>query len=66
MNNEQSFEQKQTELEEIVAKLEAGNAPLSEMMELYERGAALYRECAELLDRYEKRLSELSGEKNDA
>jgi exonuclease VII small subunit len=32
------------------------------MVALYEKGAALYRECVETLDRYEKRLEEAAGE----
>ena len=56
MNGEKTYEQKQEELEAIVAKLESGNVPLDEMIRLYEQGEALYRACAEALDAYEKRL----------
>ena len=62
MENDNTFEKKQQELEEIVQKLETGNVPLEEMVSLYEKGAALYRECVETLDRYEKRLEEAAGE----
>ena len=62
MDNENTFEKKQLELEAIVQKLETGNVPLEEMVSLYEKGAALYRECVETLDQYEKRLEEASGE----
>lgn len=62
MDNENTFEKKQQELEAIVQKLESGNVPLEEMVSLYEKGAALYRECVETLDRYEKRLEEAAGE----
>jgi exodeoxyribonuclease VII small subunit len=55
--NEQTFEQKQEQLEAIVARLESGNVPLDEMIRLYEQGEALYRDCAETLDAYEKRLN---------
>lgn len=57
--SEPTFEQKQEQLEAIVARLESGNVPLEEMIRLYEQGEVLYRECAETLDAYEKRLSEL-------
>ena len=60
--NEQTFEQKQEQLEAIVAQLESGNAPLDEMIRLYEQGEALYRDCAQTLDAYEKRLSEAGKE----
>ena len=60
--NEQTFEQKQQQLEEIVGRLESGNVPLEEMIRLYERGEALYRDCADTLDAYEKKLNDLKKE----
>ena len=59
---ELSFEEKQEKLEEIVARLENGNVPLEEMISLYEQGEALYRDCAQTLDAYEKRLVDLEKE----
>ena len=56
MSKNKTYEQKQEELEAIVAKLESGNVPLDEMIALYEQGEALYRDCQEALDAYEKRL----------
>ena len=56
---EPSFEEKQAELEMIVARLETGNTPLEEMISLYEQGEALYRECVQTLDAYEKRMQDL-------
>jgi exodeoxyribonuclease VII small subunit len=40
-----SFEQALAELEQIVAKLESGQAPLEDSIRLYERGAALKAHC---------------------
>ena len=60
--SELTFEQKQDQLEAIVARLESGNVPLEEMIRLYEQGEALYRDCAETLDAYEKRLKDLERE----
>ena len=60
--SEQTFEQKQHQLEAIVAQLESGNVPLEEMIRLYEQGEALYRDCAETLDAYEKKLKEFEKE----
>ena len=40
-----SFEEAMRELEEIVSKIESGNAPLEEAITLYERGAALKAHC---------------------
>lgn len=65
MSKTKTYEQKQDELEAIVAKLESGNVPLDEMIALYEQGEALYRECAETLDAYEKRLESFTKKEND-
>jgi exodeoxyribonuclease VII small subunit len=40
-----SFEQALAELEQIVGKLESGQAPLDDSIRLYERGAALKAHC---------------------
>ena len=64
MSTETTYEQKQQELEAIVAKLESGNVPLDEMIALYEQGEALYRACAAALDAYEKRLKPDQAEEN--
>jgi exodeoxyribonuclease VII small subunit len=40
-----SFEQALAELEQIVARLESGQAPLEDSIRLYERGAALKAHC---------------------
>ena len=60
---ELTFEEKQAKLESIVSQLEMGNVPLEEMISLYEQGEALYRDCTQTLDAYEKRLNELEKEK---
>jgi len=48
-----SFETALAELEQIVARLESGQAPLEDSIKLYERGAALKSHC-------EKKLKEAS------
>ena len=40
-----SFEQALAELEQIVARLESGQAPLEDSIGMYERGAALKSHC---------------------
>ncbi len=57
--SEQSLEELQRELDELVARLERGDVPLDEALALWERGEALYRACAERLDRAELRIEEL-------
>ena len=49
----------QRELDELVSRLERGDVPLDEALALWERGEALYRACAEQLDRAELRIEEL-------
>ena len=41
----QSFEDALSELEAIVARLERGDAPLEESIDVYERGAKLKKHC---------------------
>lgn len=45
-----SFEQALAELEAIVQKLESGQAPLEESIEMYERGARLKAHCESRLE----------------
>lgn len=40
-----TFETALSELEQIVAKLESGQAPLEDSIRMYERGAALKAHC---------------------
>jgi exodeoxyribonuclease VII small subunit len=57
-----SYEEAYAELELIVAALESGDRPLEESMSLFERGQALTKRCAELLDKAELKVKELAGE----
>lgn len=60
------FEKSIKELEEIVAKLEKGDAGLDESIELFEKGIKLSKECNDMLDNAEKKVSVLiGGEKRD-
>ena len=53
---EQSFEKSLTELEQIVVKLEDGDLPLEESLELFEKGIKLSRDCRERLSKAERRI----------
>lgn len=55
----QSFEDSLAELEKIVNKLEGGELPLEESLELFEKGVGLSRECQERLSRAERRIEVL-------
>jgi exodeoxyribonuclease VII small subunit len=56
-----TFEEAQRELEAIVQRLETGDAPLDEALQLWQRGEELYRLCRERLDAAEGRIEELAG-----
>jgi exodeoxyribonuclease VII small subunit len=56
-----TFEEAQAELEQIVHRLETGDAPLDEALKLWERGEELYRFCTERLDAAEGKIEELAS-----
>ena len=58
---ELTYEAAFKELETIVAALESEQRSLDESMALYERGQALVKRCAELLDKAELKVKQLSG-----
>jgi len=58
---EQTFESAQQELEQIVQRLETGQAPLDEAIGLWERGEELYRFCRGKLDSAEGKIEELGS-----
>ena len=53
---ELSFEQALKELESIVGRLESGETPLAEAIELYERGNRLRQRCADRLNAAQARI----------
>ena len=55
-----SFEAAQRELEQIVERLERGQANLDEAITLWERGEELYRFCRGKLDAAQGRIEELA------
>ncbi|MDM7923827.1 MAG: exodeoxyribonuclease VII small subunit [Pyrinomonadaceae bacterium] len=55
-----TFEQSLDELESIVKKLEEGDMPLEESLELFERGVKLSRDCRERLTKAERRIAMLT------
>jgi exodeoxyribonuclease VII small subunit len=52
----QTFEVSLAELEKIVRRLEEGDLPLEESLELFEKGVRLSRECRERLNQAERRI----------
>ena len=57
---EPTFEAAQAELEQIVERLERGDAGVEELTQLWERGEELYRICAAKLESVRGRIEELS------
>ncbi len=55
-----NFEQAQAELEQIVERLEQGQASLDEALALWERGEELYAFCREKLDTAQGKVEELA------
>lgn len=56
---EMSFEEAMSELEAVVARLESGDAPLDQSIDLYERGAALRKRCEGQLKNAELRVEKI-------
>jgi len=57
-----TYEEAFKELEEIVTQLEKELRPLEEALTLFERGQALAKRCAGLLQEAELKVRRLSGE----
>jgi exodeoxyribonuclease VII small subunit len=58
-SKEPGFESTLAELEELVARMEAGNLPLEEAMRSFERGVQLTRECQSALQAAQQRVQVL-------
>ena len=59
---ELAFEQSLQQLEETVAKLEAGDLTLEASLALFERGQKLAAHCNELLDKASLRVEQLTAD----
>ncbi len=60
-----SYEQAFQELEGVVSALEAGQSNLEDALALFERGQALAKRCAGLLDQAEVRVRRLAENEPD-
>ena len=60
LSSELTFEGAQKELDEIVERLERGQAPLDEALALWQRGEELYAFCRAKLDAAHGRIEELA------
>ena len=59
MSTEPTFEAAQRDLEQIVQRLESGDAGLDEAIALWERGEELYKTCVAKLDAAQGKIEEL-------
>ena len=66
MSTELSFEDAQRELEQIVERLERGEADLDEAIRLWERGEELYKFCVGKLDAAQGKIEELARRADSA
>ncbi|HEX5467726.1 MAG TPA: exodeoxyribonuclease VII small subunit [Gaiellaceae bacterium] len=66
MNGGLTFEDARRELEQIVAKLESGQASLEDAVALWERGEELYRTCVGKLDAAHGKIEELGKRVEEA
>ncbi|MEO1551817.1 MAG: exodeoxyribonuclease VII small subunit [Pseudomonadota bacterium] len=55
-----SFEAAMAALEDVVAQLESGQAPLEDSITLYERGAALKAHCEAKLKDAEEKVAQIT------
>ena len=57
-----SFEEAMSELEQLVAKMEAGELALEASVAAYKRGAELVKYCAAQLEQVERQVKVLEGD----
>lgn len=57
-----TFEAAMAELEQLVARMEAGELPLEASVAAYQRGSELVKHCAAQLERVERQVKLLEGD----
>ena len=60
-----TFENALSELEDHVRRLDSGELLLDDSLQVFESGVKLVRECQDLLDGAEQRITELTSEPSD-
>lgn len=61
-----SFEQEMEELEKIVAELETGKLNLDDSVAKFEEGVKISKECNEMLENAEKKITMLINQDGEA
>ena len=59
MQETESFEEKKKKLEEIAVELEKGNLDLDSSVSKFEEGMKISKECSEMLEKAEKKITML-------
>jgi exodeoxyribonuclease VII small subunit len=59
---ELSLEQQLNRLEEIVEALDIGNAPMEELLKLYEEGMLLTKKCSSYLEGAEQKIIQINAQ----
>jgi exodeoxyribonuclease VII small subunit len=57
-----TYEQAFSQMQEVVSSLETEEHALNEALELFERGQALAKHCAVLLEKAELKVQQISGD----
>ncbi len=57
MATKKTFEQSMKQLERIVRELEAGDLPLEKAIQKFEEGIQLSKQCTDMLDKTEQKIS---------
>ena len=65
MKKEESFESKMEELEKIVSELEKGDLSLEDSVKKFEDGMKISKQCSDLLENAEKRITILLNENGE-
>ncbi|MFP6654161.1 MAG: exodeoxyribonuclease VII small subunit [Myxococcota bacterium] len=65
-DSQPTFEAALKQLEDSVTRLEEGEMPLEEALELFEAGVKLSRQCQSTLERAERRIEILVDERDSA
>jgi len=61
-----SFTKDMAELQEIVSRLDSGQIPLEDSLELFERGIGLVNSCRKYLEEAQQRITLLSAEQEES
>ncbi len=60
-----SFTKDMAELQEIVARLDSGQIPLEDSLELFERGVRLVNSCRKYLEEAQQKITRLAADQEE-